>query len=204
MTFNHEIADSLAEPGFTVIPEFISAQEILQLREVIFQWKEEGDLKLAGIGQFHANHINQQVRGDLIKWVNTENPNPAVNNYLAKIDALKTFLNRSCFLGLKDYEMHYTAYPPGSFFARHSDRFQNIAHRVVSTVLYLNPGWSEVDGGQLLIYTPDGNQHIIPPVGGSLVIFRSELEHEVLPTTAHRYSITGWLLDQLADLTFLP
>ncbi|MCB0627245.1 MAG: 2OG-Fe(II) oxygenase, partial [Saprospiraceae bacterium] len=34
----------------------------------------------------------------------------------------------------------------------------------------------------------------ILPVGGRLVLFRSELlEHEVLPARRERYSLTGWL-----------
>ncbi len=203
MIFSDEIAQGLAEPGFVVLPDFISQAAVQELREVIFQWKEEDNLEHAGIGQFHETHINQQVRGDLIRWVDNDNPNPAVKSYLHSMDELKQYLNRTCFLGLKDIELHYTAYPAGTFYARHSDRFQHIAHRVISAVLYLNPHWQPEDGGQLVIYTPDGDQHVVSPLGGSLVLFRSELEHEVLPTTCTRYSITGWFLDQLASLTFL-
>jgi SM-20-related protein len=39
------------------------------------------------------------------------------------------------------------------------------------------------------------------PLAGRLVCFRSDMiEHEVLPATRTRMSITGWMLDQLADL----
>ncbi|MDQ2656958.1 MAG: 2OG-Fe(II) oxygenase, partial [Bacteroidota bacterium] len=41
----------------------------------------------------------------------------------------------------------------------------------------------------------------ILPVLGRMVCFRSDqLEHEVLPATRPRLSLTGWLLDQYADL----
>jgi len=42
------------------------------------------------------------------------------------------------------------------------------------------------------------------PVAGRLVCFRSDIiEHEVLPSKKERLSITGWMLDQEADLKHL-
>jgi SM-20-related protein len=42
------------------------------------------------------------------------------------------------------------------------------------------------------------------PQAGRLVCFRSEqIEHEVLPATRPRFSITGWILDQLVGLKHL-
>jgi SM-20-related protein len=36
------------------------------------------------------------------------------------------------------------------------------------------------------------------PVAGRLVCFRSDLlEHEVLPATRERLSLTGWLIDKI-------
>jgi SM-20-related protein len=32
----------------------------------------------------------------------------------------------------------------------------------------------------------------VQPISGRLVVFMSELEHEVLETKVNRYSITGW------------
>ncbi|MDX5426538.1 MAG: 2OG-Fe(II) oxygenase [Bacteroidota bacterium] len=198
-----QIADGLSEPGFAVIPEFLSDQEVADLQEVIFAWKEEGEMRRAGIGSQLGFQVNREIRGDLIRWVDTMDPNPAVTGYLDRIKRMMEFLNRTCFLGLKDFEMHYTAYPSGTFYQRHSDRFQTVAHRVVSVVLYLNPDWKEEDGGQLIIYHGDEEREVVSPRGGTLAVFRSELEHEVLPTYQTRYSITGWMLDQLASLTFL-
>ena len=44
----------------------------------------------------------------------------------------------------------------------------------------------------------------ILPAGGRLVVFRSDqIEHEVLLCRKKRYSITGWMLDQLSELSFL-
>jgi SM-20-related protein len=50
------------------------------------------------------------------------------------------------------------------------------------------------------MYLSDRTKDFLP-MAGRLVIFRSdEIEHEVLPATRERLSITGWILDQLVDL----
>ena len=67
----------------------------------------------------------------------------------------------------------------------------------------LNVVWKEEHGGHLRIYLPDGPLDILP-VAGRIVCFRSDqLEHEVLPATRARLSLTGWMLDQYADLKHL-
>ena len=60
-------------------------------------------------------------------------------------------------------------------------------------IMYLNANWKEGDGGELVIYKE--NETIkIPPSLGRMVFFDSEkYEHEVLPTSVTRMSITGWL-----------
>jgi SM-20-related protein len=63
-------------------------------------------------------------------------------------------------------------------------------------VLYLNADWQPSDGGELVIYKPEGNEHRIQPLQGTLAIFLSELEHEVLLTSRDRMSITGWMLNE--------
>jgi SM-20-related protein len=50
------------------------------------------------------------------------------------------------------------------------------------------------------MYLPDGALDILPQAG-KLVCFRSDqIEHEVLPATRPRMSITGWMLDQLVEM----
>ena len=41
------------------------------------------------------------------------------------------------------------------------------------------------------------------PVDGTFVIFTSETEHGVLPTSAGWYSVTGWTTNVPIGLTFL-
>ena len=68
---------------------------------------------------------------------------------------------------------------------------------MISLVLYLNDDWRDVDGGALRIYaTRDACEPAceLAPRGGTLVAMRSEMiPHEVLPASAERWSIAGWL-----------
>jgi SM-20-related protein len=93
--------------------------------------------------------------------------------------------------------VHRTIYPIGSFYKRHLDQFKKDDKRKLSVICYLNTDWKESEGGQLRIYLPNGSTDIFP-LAGRLVCFRSDLlEHEVLPATRERLSLTGWLLDRV-------
>ena len=100
-------------------------------------------------------------------------------------------MNRRLFLGIDEVEAHYAAYPVGAFYARHRDRFRDSDARVVSVVTYLNPDWSDKDGGALRIVLDDGDIDIVPDTGS--IVFLSELEHEVLPAARERFSIAAWM-----------
>ncbi len=197
------VADGLAEDGFAIIDDFLSPQEvqsILQLNEFkngLLQFKK------AGIGKLQDKQINEAIRGDYIQWVDRASAQPSIQAYLTKLNELISFVNGNLFLSLKDYEVHLTIYPPGSYYKRHLDQFKKDDHRRLSVICYLNENWQEEEGGQLRIYLPEKNIDILP-VAGRLVCFRSDqLEHEVLPATRPRLSLTGWILDQHAELRHL-
>jgi SM-20-related protein len=63
-------------------------------------------------------------------------------------------------------------------------------------VFYLNADWQEGNGGELVIYNGESGVSIIQPELGTLVLFLSEIEHEVLPTHRDRKSVTGWMLNE--------
>lgn len=197
------ITEGLAQEGYALVDHFLSENLTLQLLERLQELREEGAFKKAGIGKQQHFQIAQAVRGDYIKWIDPESARRVTHEYLEKIKSLMQHLNRTCFLGLKDYESHFAVYPPGTFYKRHADRFYQNPHRIISFVYYLNPGWTAEDGGILRLYlSPDRSEEVVP-VAGRLVCFRSEIEHEVLPAHKTRYSITGWMLDQINSLTFL-
>jgi Rps23 Pro-64 3,4-dihydroxylase Tpa1-like proline 4-hydroxylase len=111
-------------------------------------------------------------------------------------------------------ELCYVYYPQGGYYRRHCDAVPNSASilRKYSLLLYLNPPtWDPItNAGQLRLHF-DGredddddddcpptnivepNYMDIDPIGGTLVLFKSEIiPHEVLNTYAERYAIVGW------------
>lgn len=200
---NHfeNIADNLADNGYCITDNFLSQHEISFIRSIPVISGNIQDLRKAGIGK-ENRQVNEGIRGDYISWIDPKSPGP-LGLYLDKISALREYLNQSLFLGLKDFEVHIARYPAGAFYKRHLDQFQKDDHRRLSVICYLNENWKKEEGGQLRIHEESGVTDILP-VAGRLVCFRSELlEHEVLPATRERVSITGWMLDQLADLRYL-
>jgi SM-20-related protein len=201
------IVDGLSEKGYAIADHFISRNDGLALMEELLSDEKQGFFKAAGIGKLHNQTVDQEIRGDLIRWIDPENAGPATKKYAQRIGDLIDYLNSTCFLGLKDFEMHFAIYQRGSFYKRHLDQFRHDDHRKISVICYLNPVWTEDDGGQLVIYKQiDGKEHpvVVQPLLGRMVCFRSDLlEHEVKPAKKDRYSITGWMLDQVGSLSFL-
>lgn len=196
----NRIADGLADSGFAVIDSFLSHDEVSAIvstddfKNGLLQFKK------AGIGKSQEKQINESIRGDYIQWIDATATHEAVQVYLKKLKRLMEFVNRSLYLSLKDFEVHQTIYPVGSFYKRHLDQFKKDDKRKLSVICYLNKDWKDSEGGQLRIYLPNGSQDIFP-LAGRLVCFRSDLlEHEVLPATRERLSLTGWLLDSLFEL----
>lgn len=208
LTAFDQLADMLSEKGYGVIDHFLSNEEFLQIKEVADSHKEEGNFKKAGIGTAQDFQIDKQIRGDYIRWIDPAKAAAATQVYLGRMRELMQYINRTCFLSLKDVELHYTVYPVGTVYKRHLDQFRHDDHRRLSVICYLNQDWQPEHGGQLRMYLPqaDGSEEIVDilPAGGKLACFRSDLiEHEVLPASRERYSLTGWMLDQHLELTFL-
>ena len=193
----NKLADQIAENGFAVIDDFLSNEEIDSI--LALQGFKNGLLqfKKAGIGKNQDKQINEAIRGDYIQWIDPNNAEPPLLTYLGKLEQMIAFVNQSLFLSLKDCEVHQTIYPIGSFYKRHLDQFKKDDHRKLSVICYLNKDWKEADGGQLRMFIGHESKDILP-VAGRLVCFRSDLlEHEVLPATRERLSLTGWLIDKI-------
>ncbi|WP_255987977.1 2OG-Fe(II) oxygenase [Chitinolyticbacter albus] len=182
------VADALAEHGLAVLPDFLGRDETERLAAVCRARRER--FARAGVGRADGHTVNAAIRGDDVLWLDDDDP--AAASVLARLGALQDELNRSLYLGLARLECHLAAYPAGTFYKRHLDQHRGEDTRVVTIVLYLNPDWREEHGGQLRIYTEEG-PHDVLPVGGTLVTFLSDrFEHEVLPATRERLSLTGW------------
>jgi len=150
-------------------------------------------MQTAGTGNQEAAIMDTLVRGDSIYWLDRKHNDRHENSFFDLMDAFIAYLNRTCYTGITGYEFHYTLYPTGSFYKKHLDQFQHNGSRAYSMIMYLNPDWILADGGELCIHHA-GHQQRIAPMNGKSVFFKSaDMEHEVLPTTKPRMSITGWL-----------
>lgn len=187
------IVASLADPGWRVVPAFLSEEETAALRAECQQAHAAGAFHPAGVGSGQAA-LRTDIRGDHVLWVEQHLAGPALKATLEKLESLRQAVNQGLFLGLFDVELHFAIYPPGSFYQRHLDRFRDDDRRALTVILYLNDNWSPEDGGVLRLW-PDANGEPleIAPRGGTLVTFLSErFWHEVLPARRNRLSLTGW------------
>lgn len=191
--YENIIAD-LGSKQYSIIDDFFTADEVKALRASLLQKYDEDSFKKSAIGNRTNEIIKTKVRGDIILWIDEQNINPSEQLFFNKINDLKDYLNRTCFLGINQKEFHYAIYPNGTFYKRHLDTFQNDDRRKLSFVCYLNEeNWKPENGGELVLYLENGEE-IIYPFPGKVVIFESQiLEHEVKPVNTPRLSITGWL-----------
>ena len=194
--FEHLI-DGILATNFGLIDGFLTDHETAALAQQLHTRRAAGQFHAAGTGNGKAT-VETAIRGDEILWLDAESGTPEEAAFLERVQQLIDYLNQTCYLGLRDYELHYALYPTGTFYKRHLDRFRADSKRKLSLICYLNQNWQPTDGGQLAMYLPqpDGTEQTIQldPLGGRMVCFDSGLlEHEVLPATRDRLSLTGWL-----------
>lgn len=186
------IADDLESRGFSICPNALPAD----LTHALYQHQQSMAVEKytsAGIGRGGDHLQNAFVRSDKICWITGESV--AGRQWLAWAVALQEFLNRRLFLGLFSFESHFAHYAPGDYYKRHCDAFRGEANRILSIVAYLNPGWTNTDGGELVLYRNEGDTEglrVVPLMGTLTVFLSEEFPHEVLPASRDRYSIAGW------------
>lgn len=188
-----EIAVKVADQDLAVI-NFLFDEELLEaLHNKLIAKVESGMMKMAGTGNRNYHQLNDAVRSDRIEWLSEDTRDVQEKKFLQIISELSEYLNRTCYAGIRSSEFHYACFEKGAFYKRHFDRFKNDDARKLSVITYLNKNWKSEYGGELAVYFGEKVQKI-EPVFGTTVVFRSHiLEHEVLPATQNRLSITGWL-----------
>jgi SM-20-related protein len=183
------ITTALVEQGYIVIDD---ALESLVCAELMQHAMKLQGYKHAGISSSANLQVNKQRRRDKIHWLDENHPTE--KKFLTFSEGLRVYLNRHLFLGLSYYEAHFAKYEAGDFYEKHLDAFQHSKNRVVTTVYYLNEGWSKEDGGEIVLYDEKDNQlQTLLPTANRLVVFLSEkFPHEVQPANTTRHSIAGW------------
>lgn len=190
------LSEDLSKYGYCIIDNVFDLNSFANLESYFNQNLKH--LKPAAIGQKSSKVINENIRTDSIFWLN-ENAKE-LSPYFHVIGLIKSILKRECFLPIKRHETQMACYEIGSFYTRHQDRHLKSEHRWVSVVFYFNTEWKTSDGGELIIYEQNKDKNsevIVQPIGNRMVIFLSELEHEVVMTHQVRKSFTTWFRDDL-------
>ncbi len=194
----------LSQQNWTLIPvdtEFsVKLQEsaILKLNSKLF--------KMAGISR--TAQPQPAIRNDRIFWLDAKLDTKLDDklNSLTDVDviilkqlaALTENLKQYFRMSLTEFECHYAVYDVGHFYKKHLDITVENNKRVFSFVIYLNDAWHAGDGGELQGYALDNYAQDkclfrIAPRLGTMVLFKSDLEHEVLMSHKRRYSLSGWI-----------
>lgn len=187
------IAASIAATGFSVVRDFVAPRDVAGLRARLDTLDAAGRLQPAGIGRGEQRVTRADIRGDRIDWLDPNAPHASELALWRTLEALRCACNETLQLGLFECEAHYAAYPSGSGYTRHVDRFRDDDARVLSFILYLNAGWTDDDGGVLLLDTGRAQPMEIAPHGGTFVAFLADrFPHEVRPARRLRRSLAGW------------
>lgn len=135
------------------------------------------------------------IRSDQIYWLEEGHThlNETEKLTLQQLHQLRAQLQDYFRISLSHLETHFAIYHEGEKYVRHRDTTAQNNKRVFSFVVYLNKTWSEADGGQLVGYKDESILFRIQPVIGQMILFRSDVEHEVLAAHKKRYSLTGWI-----------
>jgi SM-20-related protein len=175
---------------FLQIPELWA--DLLKQAQII---NTNSQFRPAGIKTTLSVEQSQLIRNDLIHWLKSDSPIPAEK-------AFNEFLNHMMYqikdyfrIGLDHFEAHYALYPQNHFYRRHSDQKIENNKRQFSFVYYLNPDWKPELGGELVGYVGETSEKQFStfPNGGTLAVFKSDIEHEVLISQSARFSLTGWM-----------
>ncbi len=177
----------LESNGWTVFQ--IEPSPIIELKNCLDQHQAQCQFRPANL----ANQKNEVlIRNDLIYWIPEQSQIPIEKKLLFELNFLRNKLKNYFRLPLTHFETHYAIYPEGHFYKKHIDQKENDNHRFISFVIYLNQVWAPDDGGELCGYKEDLLQFKIEPKAGQMILFQSDLLHEVLTSHKDRYSITGW------------
>lgn len=140
-----------------------------------------------------ASSSLRPYRNDFTFWI--EQGQSDINDQLIiEISRLQQYLKNYFRVSLTHFECHYAKYPINHFYKKHIDQTKDNNQRLFSFVIYLNKDWQNHFGGELVGYHSEGEEILfrIAPNFGHMILFRSDIPHEVLESYQDRRSIAGW------------
>lgn len=176
--------DSFISNGYLLLDDVFSQLDLMALQT------ESGFIDYREATLTYGQRLSH-IRGDKIRWIDKNSPSGMT--YLQAIDDLAHLFNRYLFAGIRHCEAHYACYPAGFGYKWHTDNPQGRDERVISAVFYLNDEWHTNDGGALEMIDKYDNSHEILPKANRLIIFDSNLRHQVQIAHRQRYSIATWM-----------
>jgi SM-20-related protein len=176
----------------------LSAPQISQsLYEYVNAQNAKMKLTPAHIHAENKNSLLHPVRNDFIQWIDSATQQPVEIHWLSYLEQVRLSLKNYFILSLTHVESHFAYYPVHHFYQRHSDQKKIDNCRFFSMVCYLNKDWEDQHGGQLVGYDHEKIIFKINPSFGSIILFKSEIEHEVLISHRDRTSVVAWFRTSL-------
>lgn len=131
------------------------------------------------------------IRNDFTYWLEKEH-HPTESKALENLEQVLAALKNHFRISLSNLECHFSYYPAGHFYKKHIDQTQDNNKRFFSFVIYLNPNWKSSYGGKLVGYRQEDKLFDVMPHFGEMIIFHSDIPHEVETSHHERRSIAGW------------
>lgn len=185
-----QILDDLDQHGFSIVDDAYSSEYQHAVSQECLSHLNE--FRNAAI----QNGVVSNIRSDHILWLRPEFQ--ISHLHTQTLQQFSQALNRAFYLGIKEIEAHFACYHAGEFYALHHDNPQAKNGRMISSVYYLHEQWQADWGGELRLQDKNGQWHIIQPQPNRIVLFQSDLLHEVLISKQQRLSITAWLRSDTA------
>lgn len=194
------IIDGLCKDGYSVTTNAYSPSTISALKALAQKLRSQGEFKPASIGRAQNKLLDVKIRGDLSCWIKDWNLTQELSSVKDFYETLLQQVKQELYLPVKHTEAHFALYQPGAGYAAHLDQHADSVHRQISLILYLSDQ-GEKDGGELKLHNSLNQKNLnllITPKSGMLVCFlSSKIVHEVMPTHKERWSLTGWMRDDL-------
>lgn len=183
-TLSDDVLQRLSQHGFVVMDNLLTPDHFLALQQECLALHPQ--FKAAAV----QNGVQSSIRSDAIYWL--EGNQPASAAYLACLEHIKSQLNQAFYFGIRSIEAHFACYESGCFYALHRDNPQHKNGRKISSVFYLHDSWQPSAAGELRLQDVQQQWQHVQPLPNRLVLFDSDLLHEVLLTHQQRLSITAW------------
>ncbi|MBF7688525.1 2OG-Fe(II) oxygenase [Acinetobacter rathckeae] len=179
------ILDQIDNYGFCVIDQVYDSDFFTALNTECLQHLNE--FRAAGI----QNGVVSHIRSDHILWL--DDTQVLAKQHRENLLALGKVFNQAFFMGINQVEAHFARYGVGEAYALHRDNPQQKNDRIISTVFYMHDIWQDDWGGELRLQDKQDHWHVIIPKPNRMVVFDSNLLHEVQVSKQQRLSITAWL-----------